>query len=76
MTPQSIRARGASLEVSGDPDLLAGLWQEAPFARLPIDAPAELDEHVQDIENPSRVYAVHRASRRHGFQLLVERYFR
>ncbi|CAM1505737.1 Fc.00g113740.m01.CDS01 [Cosmosporella sp. VM-42] len=74
MTPRTIRARGASLEVSGDSDLLAGLWQEAPFARLPIDAPAELVDQVQDIENPGRVYAVHRASRRHSFQLLVERY--
>ncbi|KAK2592014.1 hypothetical protein QQS21_010285 [Conoideocrella luteorostrata] len=56
------------------PDLIAGLWQEARFARLPDDAPPELDDFVQDIENPHRVYAVHRASRRHDFQLLVDRY--
>ncbi|QPH10946.1 hypothetical protein C2857_002474 [Epichloe festucae Fl1] len=55
-------------------DLVAGLWQEAPFARLPDDAPPELYEYVQDLENPRRVYAVHRASRRHDFQLLVDRY--
>ena len=55
-------------------DLLAGLWEEAPFARLPWDAPAELKELVEVIENPKRVYAVHRASRRHNFQLLVEKY--
>lgn len=55
-------------------DLLASLWEEAPFARLPTDAPAELKDLVQDIENPKRVYAIHQASRRHNFQLLVERY--
>lgn len=55
-------------------DLVAGLWQEAPFARLPDDAPPELSEYVQDIDNPHRVYAVHRATRRHDFQSLVDRY--
>lgn len=55
-------------------DLLAGLWQEAPFARLPDDAPPELHEHLVDIEDPRRVYAIHRASRRHGFQNLVNKY--
>lgn len=55
-------------------DLEAGLWQEAPFARLPDDAPAELHEYLQDVENPRRVWAIYRASRRHDFQLLVERY--
>ncbi|KAH7151679.1 hypothetical protein B0J13DRAFT_438107 [Dactylonectria estremocensis] len=74
MTPKTTRAPGTPLEASCDLDLLAGLWQEAPFARLPPDAPAELDAYVQDIENPGRVYAIHRASRRHDFQLLVERY--
>ncbi|RSL86846.1 hypothetical protein CEP52_015708 [Fusarium oligoseptatum] len=54
--------------------MVAGLWQEAPFARLPADAPPELEAYVQNIENPARVYAIHRASRRHDFQLLVERY--
>lgn len=54
-------------------DLLAGLWETAPFARLPWDAPSELKELVEDIENPKRVYAIHRASRRHGFQQLVEK---
>ncbi|KAH7013270.1 hypothetical protein EDB80DRAFT_367559 [Ilyonectria destructans] len=74
MTPKTIRAPVGPLETSSDLDLLAGLWQEAPFARLPPDAPTELDAYVQDIENPSRVYAIHRASRRNDFQLLVERY--
>jgi len=53
--------------------LLAGLWEDAPFARLPWDAPTELSEFVEDIENPKRVYAIHRASRRHNFQLIVEK---
>ncbi|RDA85492.1 hypothetical protein CP532_0016 [Ophiocordyceps camponoti-leonardi (nom. inval.)] len=55
-------------------DLTAGLWQEAPFSRLPDDAPSELRHLVQDIDNPRRVYAIHKASRRHDFQLLVDRY--
>lgn len=55
-------------------DLEDGLWQEAVFARLPDDAPQELHEYVSDIENPRRVWAVYRASRRHDFQLLVDRY--
>ncbi|PFH61374.1 hypothetical protein XA68_17552 [Ophiocordyceps unilateralis] len=55
-------------------DLTAGLWQEACFVRLPDDAPPELQHLVQDIDNPRRVYAIHKASRRHDFQLLVDRY--
>ncbi|OAA69086.1 HECT domain protein [Cordyceps fumosorosea ARSEF 2679] len=55
-------------------DLFAGLWQEAPFVRLPSDAPPELIPFVRNIENPRRVYAIHRASRRHDFQLLVQLY--
>ncbi|KAJ0119810.1 hypothetical protein J7T55_014015 [Diaporthe amygdali] len=55
-------------------DLLAGLWETAPFARLPWDAPPELKELVEDIQNPRRVYAIHQASRRHGFQQLVEKF--
>ncbi|KAG5939261.1 hypothetical protein E4U60_000968 [Claviceps pazoutovae] len=55
-------------------DLVAGLWQEAPFARLPDDAPPELYTYVRELENPHRVYAIHRASRRHDFQFLVDRY--
>ncbi|KAK7426616.1 hypothetical protein QQZ08_006946 [Neonectria magnoliae] len=74
MTPESVRAPGGLSDMPSDLELLAGLWQEAPFARLPLDAPPELDAYIQDIESPSRVYAIHRASRRHDFQLLVERY--
>ncbi|KAG8165318.1 hypothetical protein KVR01_005593 [Diaporthe batatas] len=58
----------------GETDLLAGLWETAPFARLPWDAPPELKELVEDIQNPRRVYAIHKACRRHGFQQLVEKF--
>ncbi|KAL7785894.1 hypothetical protein V8C37DRAFT_393373 [Trichoderma ceciliae] len=61
-------------DANSELDLLAGLWQVAPFARLPPDAPAELRDYVQDVENPRRVYAIHRASRRHDFQHLVDKY--
>lgn len=54
--------------------LMAGLWQEAPFPRLPTDAPPELTKHVHQVDNPHLVYTIHKASRRHGFQLLVERF--
>lgn len=64
--------KGPQPENSFDADLLAGLWEDAPFARLPPDAPSELKDMVQTIENPKRVYAIHRASRRHNFQILVE----
>ncbi|PTB65622.1 hypothetical protein BBK36DRAFT_1159762 [Trichoderma citrinoviride] len=67
-------ARPRGPEASGELDLLAGLWQVAPFARLPADAPPELSAYVQDVENPRRVYAIHRASRRHDFQHLVDKY--
>lgn len=58
---------------SDDLDLLAGLWEEARFARLPWDAPSELKDLVEDIDNPKRIYAIHRASRRHNFQQLVQK---
>lgn len=54
-------------------DLLPGLWQEAVFSQLPDDAPPEIRAYVRDIENPRRVYAIHRATRRHDFQNLVDR---
>ncbi|SPO04849.1 related to ubiquitin-protein ligase [Cephalotrichum gorgonifer] len=62
---------------SGHPDveidLLALLWEEAPFPRLPRDAPPELKDFVQTIENPRHVYTIHKAARRHNFQSLVEK---
>ncbi|KAF4335342.1 ubiquitin ligase [Fusarium beomiforme] len=73
MTPDAARHQDHSIELAADLELLAGLWQEAPFARLPPDAPPELRPYVQNVESPARVYAIHQASRRHGFQLLVQR---
>lgn len=76
MTRDAMRPASAgshSYSHAGDQDLLAGLWEEARFARLPWDAPSELRDLVEDIENPKRVYTIHKASRRHNFQLLVQR---
>jgi hypothetical protein len=76
MTRDAIRpaiASSHSCSNADDLDLLAGLWEEARFARLPWDAPSELRDLVEDIDNPKRVYAIHKASRRHNFQLLVQR---
>ncbi|KAL7919061.1 hypothetical protein ACQKWADRAFT_302492 [Trichoderma austrokoningii] len=73
LAAEAHRLRSPS-DAIGELDLLAGLWQVAPFARLPPDAPAELRDYVQDVENPRRVYAIHRASRRHDFQTLVDKY--
>ncbi|CAK7219188.1 hypothetical protein SBRCBS47491_003761 [Sporothrix bragantina] len=67
-------AVAGSVGGSVDADLIAGLWEEAPFPRLPWDAPAELRDLVDEVENPRRVYAVHQASRRHNFQLIVQMY--
>ncbi|KAI1263158.1 hypothetical protein F5Y18DRAFT_394839 [Xylariaceae sp. FL1019] len=55
-------------------DILAALWENAPFPRLPFDAPPEIRDLVVDIENPKKVYTIHRASRRHNLQLLVEKF--
>ncbi|KAI0602007.1 hypothetical protein F4775DRAFT_295467 [Biscogniauxia sp. FL1348] len=55
-------------------DILAALWEQVPFPRLPLDAPAEIKELVVDIENPKRVHTIHRATRRHNLQLLVEKF--
>ncbi|KAI0199863.1 hypothetical protein F4808DRAFT_202498 [Astrocystis sublimbata] len=57
-----------------DDDLLAALWERAPFPKLPLDAPSEIRELVVDVENPKRVYTIHRASRRHHLQLLIDRF--
>lgn len=56
-----------------DADVYAALWAAAPFPRLPRDAPADIKRLTIDIDDPKRVYVIHRASRRHNFQILVER---
>ncbi len=76
MTRDAMRPASAgnpSSKAPDDLDLLAGLWEEARFARLPWDAPSELRDLVDDIDNPRRVYSVHKASRRHNFQQLVQK---
>lgn len=73
-TLKSPRSQDEVSRDDGDLDLLAGLWREAPFARLPADAPPELQVLVADVEDPRRVYAIHRAARRHDFQSLVAEY--
>ncbi|KAI1649369.1 uncharacterized protein F4817DRAFT_34691 [Daldinia loculata] len=55
-------------------DIIAALWEQVPFPRLPADAPSEIKELVIDVENPKRVYAIYRTSRRHDLQLLVEKF--
>jgi hypothetical protein len=57
----------------GDAEVYAALWAAAPFPRLPNDAPNELKKLTIDVDDPKRVYAIHRASRRHHFHILVER---
>lgn len=74
MTRDTLRPADGSHNNSPELDILAGLWEEARFARLPWDAPEELRELVEEIDNPRKVYAVHKASRRHNFQLLVQKY--
>ncbi len=61
---------------SNNATLLSALWSaQAPtFARLPQGAPRELVKATIEIRDPERVYSIYRASRRHHFQLLVERF--
>ena len=61
-------------DTASDAEIYAALWTAAPFPRLPDDAPAEVKKLAIDIDDPKRVYAIHRAARRHQFQILVERY--
>jgi hypothetical protein len=56
-----------------DADVYGALWAAVSFPRLPVDAPPELKKLTVDIEDPKRVYKIHRASRRHNFNILVER---
>jgi hypothetical protein len=63
--------RGCSI---AEDDVLAALWENAPFPKLPFDAPSEMRELVVDVESPKRVYTIHRASRRHNLQILIDRW--
>ncbi|KAH8601203.1 hypothetical protein B0O99DRAFT_648611 [Bisporella sp. PMI_857] len=57
-----------------DDDTFAALWATVPFPRIPVDAPKELRALTIDVDDPKRVYTIHRATRRHNFHILVERY--
>ncbi len=57
-----------------DVELFSALWAAAPnFSQLPADSPPEVKKVTIDVEDPRRVYTIYRASRRHSFQILVER---
>ncbi|EPQ64712.1 Bgt-4252 [Blumeria graminis f. sp. tritici] len=67
-------ARIQTYRDSNDDGTYATLWALAPFPRLPEDAPPELKKLTIEINDPRRVYAIHRATRRHHFQLLLDRF--
>jgi len=71
---QSLPQRSASDIDDDDADMYAALWAAAPFPRLPDDAPVEFKELMITIDDPRRVYTIHKAARRHQFNILVERY--
>lgn len=75
MTPDTTRPVDHSHAGHGSSDLgvLVGLWEEARFPRLPCDAPNELRDLTEDVDNPKRVHVIHKASRRHNFQSLVQK---
>lgn len=75
MTPDTTRSVDHSHTRHGSSDLgvLVGLWEEARFPRLPCDAPNELRDLTEDVDNPKRVHVIHKASRRHNFQSLVQK---
>lgn len=60
-------------EPVSDAEIYAALWATAPFPRLPEDAPNEVKRLTIEVDDPKRIYGIHRARRRHNFQLLVER---
>lgn len=60
-------------EALSDADIYAALWATAPFPRLPADAPDGLRRLTVEVDDPKRIYGIHKARRRHNFQLLVER---
>ena len=72
----SSHAAVTSQGATKDTTILTALWflQSPSFPRLPSDAPVELIKDTVTVEDPERVYSIYRASRRHHFQLLVERY--
>lgn len=72
MTRDTQRPHG-DRDSASDADVHTALWAAATLPRLPVDAPNELKKLTIDIDDPKRVYVIHRASRRHNFHSLVER---
>jgi hypothetical protein len=54
-------------------ETFTALWTAARFSHLPEDAPNELKKLIVEVDDPKRVYVIHRGSRRYQFQNLVDR---
>jgi hypothetical protein len=62
-------------EQDGEAEIFSALWAAAPsFPQLPPDAPPELRALTVEVDDPKKVYSIYHASRRHSFQVLVERF--
>jgi hypothetical protein len=58
----------------GKADVFSALWTAASsLPQLPSDASEELRNLTIDVGDPKKVYCIYQASRRHGFQVLVEK---
>lgn len=73
MTRDTSRVQEERSSFSGEDDILKALCAAAPFPYLPHDAPDELNRLTIDIDDPKQIYVIHNTSRRHHFQLIVER---
>jgi hypothetical protein len=54
--------------------MLSALHATVSVLELPIDAPSTIRDLTIDVTDPLKIYTIYRASRRYGFQSLVERY--
>ncbi|KAM0192159.1 hypothetical protein ACHAPC_002001 [Botrytis cinerea] len=75
MTRDTSRVR-EERSFDGEDDILSALWAAAPFPYLPHDAPDELKKLTIEVEDPKQIYVIHNASRRHLFNVMVEKYIR
>ncbi|CZS96793.1 related to ubiquitin-protein ligase [Rhynchosporium graminicola] len=73
MTRDTLRVRDDRGTLS-DADIYAALWATAPFPRLPDGASESFRRLTVEVDDPKRIYGIHKARRRHNFQVLVERY--
>jgi hypothetical protein len=65
--------RDGLLDPATEEEIYAALWATAPFPRVPEDAPDQLNDFIVDVSDPKRLYTIHRAARRHNFQILVDK---